>query len=391
MEQTWRWFGPEDPISLTKIRQAGATGIVTALHQRAAGEVWSPTEIQERQRLLEANGLRWSVVESLPVHNDIRLRRPGFESLIERYIESLKNLGEAGITTICYNFMPVIDWTRTQLAHRVPDGSRVLRFDWSEWVAFDLFLLKRPGAARDYSSEAIELAERTLQRMDDVARQTLIRNVVAGLPGANEAGLTLETMRNALEPWVAMQPAQLLQNLCAFLAAIVPTCEQFGMRMCIHPDDPPRPLLGLPRIASTIEDFEQLFSAVPSPVNALTLCAGSLASRVNGDPLAIARHFASRVYFAHLRNVHVEPDGSFHETAHLDGDVDIVGLVQLLVAEERRRVMSSEQMYPIALRPDHGAVLEGDIDALPGYSWLGRLRGLSELRGVLRAVERLIP
>jgi len=391
MEQTWRWFGPEDPISLTKIRQAGATGIVTALHQRPAGEVWSPTEIQERQRVLEASGLRWSVVESLPVHSDIRLRRPGFEALIERYIESLKNLGEAGITTICYNFMPVIDWTRTQLAHRVPDGSRVLRFDWCEWVAFDLFLLKRPGAERDYSSEAIELAERTLQRMDDASRQTLIRNVVAGLPGANEAGLTLETMRKALEPWVGVQPAQLLQNLCAFLAVIVPTCEQYGMRMCIHPDDPPRPLLGLPRIASTLDDFERLFSAVPSPVNALTLCAGSLASRVNGDPLAIARRFAARVYFAHLRNVHVEPDGSFHETAHLDGDVDIVGLVQLLVAEERRRVMSPERMYSIALRPDHGAVLEGDIDALPGYSWLGRLRGLSELRGVVRAVERLIP
>ncbi len=391
MEYTWRWFGPEDPISLTRVRQAGATGVVTALHHRAAGEVWSLAEILERQQLLESGGLRWSVVESLPVHNDIRLRRSGFETLIERYIESLKNLGEAGVTTICYNFMPVIDWTRTQLAHRVADGSRVLRFDWSEWVAFDLLLLKRPGAERDYSSQEAALAERTLRRMDEAARQTLIRNVVAGLPGANEAGLTLETMRTALEPWAGVTSARLLKNLCAFLTAIVPVCEQYGIRMCIHPDDPPRPLLGLPRIASTIEDFGRLYSAIPSPVNALTLCAGSLASRVSGDPLAVASRFASRVHFAHLRNVHVEADGSFHEAAHLDGDVDIIGLVQLLITEERRRATESGKASTIALRPDHGAVLEGDIDALPGYSWLGRLRGLSELRGVVHAVERLVP
>ncbi len=391
MEQTWRWFGPNDPISLTKIRQAGATGIVTALHHLAAGEVWPLEEIRARQQLLESNGLRWSVVESLPVHADIRLCRAGFEAVLDRYIESLKNLGQAGVTTICYNFMPVIDWTRTQLAYRAADGSRGLRFDWLEWVAFDLFLLQRPGAERDYTSNEAKLAQRVVQQMDEAARQTLIRNVVAGLPGANEAGLTLETMRKALEPWAQVTPAQLLKNLCAFLQAIVPVCEQYGIRLCIHPDDPPRPLLGLPRIASTIEDFERLFAAVPSPVNALTLCAGSLASRVNGDPLEIARRFASRVHFAHLRNVHVEPDGSFYETAHLDGDVDIVGLVQLLIAEERRRAAESGKPDSIALRPDHGAVLEGDIDTLPGYPWLGRLRGLSELRGVVRAVERLIP
>ena len=335
MQPTWRWFGPDDPISLTKIRQAGATGIVTALHDRPAGEVWSADEIRERQRIIESAGLRWSVVESLPVHNDIRLRRPGFEQLLERYIDSLENLGEQGITTICYNFMPVIDWTRTQLTHKVEDGSRVLRFDWSEWVAFDLLLLQRPGAEQDYTSAERENAERTLRGMDEAARHTLIRNVVAGLPGANEAGLTLETMRRALEPWAGVSPKLLLNNLCAFLDSIVPTCEKFGIRMCIHPDDPPRPLLGLPRIASTMDDFQRLFTAVPSEVNALTLCAGSLASRVSGDPLGIARRFASRIHFAHLRNVHVEPDGSFCETPHLAGDVDVVALVQVLTLEER--------------------------------------------------------
>ncbi len=391
MEQTWRWFGPEDPISLTKVRQAGATGIVTTLHQKPTGDVWPSDEIQERQRFIELFGLHWSVVESMPVHNDIRLQRPGYERHLERYIDSLHHLGQCGITTICYNFMPVIDWTRTQLAHVAADGSRVLRFDWPEWVAFDALLLKRPGAERDYRTDEIDAAQRALHRMDDAARQRLVRNVVAGLPGANEAGLTLETMRQALQPWTGVTPGQLLQNLCAFLEAIGPTCEKYDIHMCIHPDDPPRPLLGLPRIASTMDDFDRLFSAVPSVTNGLTLCAGSLASRVHGDPLGIAKRFASRVYFAHLRNVLVEPDGSFCETAHLDGDVDVVTLIQLLITEERRRAKGNNRKDSIAMRPDHGAVLEGDIDTLPGYPWLGRLKGLAELRGVTRAVERLVP
>ncbi len=390
MEPTWRWFGPNDPISLTKIRQAGATGVVSALHHRTAGEVWSLAEILERKHLVEAAGLRWSVVESLAVHNDIRLRAKGFEKFIETYITSLSNLGQAGITTICYNFMPVIDWTRTQLASVVADGTKVLRFDWPEWVAFDVFLLKREGAAGDYRVDEIESAEKALSNIGENARRQLISNVVSGLPGANEAGLTLDTMRKALEPWRSVTPGQLLENLRLFLEAIIPTCDHFGMRMCIHPDDPPRPLLGLPRIASTIDDFRRLFSAIPSPVNGLTLCAGSLASRLHNDPLSIAREFTSRVHFTHLRNVHVEPDGSFSETPHLDGDTDVVELVRILILEERRRAQAIGPSARIAMRPDHGAVLEGDIDAMPGYPWLGRLRGLAELRGVIHAVERMV-
>ena len=389
MEPTWRWFGPKDPISLRKIRQAGATGIVSALHHLKAGELWSLDEILERKQLIETAGLRWSVVESLPVHTDIRLRAPGFENFLERYIMSLSYLGQTGITTICYNFMPVIDWTRTQLASVAADGSKVLRFDWPEWVAFDVMLLRRQGAERDYSAGELEAADASYRRMDDSARGQLIRNVVAGLPGANEAGLTLDTLRAALEPWTDVSPAQLLESLCQFLQAVVPTCERYGIRMCIHPDDPPRPLLGLPRIASTVDDFRHLFSAVTSPVNGITLCAGSLASRLHGDPLGIAREFASRVHFAHLRNVHVEPDGSFTETAHLEGDIDVVDLIKILILEERRRAQTIGPSARIAMRPDHGAALEGDIDVMPGYPWLGRLKGLAELRGVMHAVERM--
>jgi mannonate dehydratase len=251
-------------------------------------------------------------------------------------------------------------------------------------------LLKRQGAERDYGAGELEAADAAYRRMDDSAREQLIRNVVAGLPGANEAGLTLDTLRVALEPWTDVSPARLLDNLSQFLRAILPTCESHGIRMCIHPDDPPRPLLGLPRIASTVDDFRRLFSAVTSPVNGITLCAGSLASRLHGDPLSIAREFASRVHFAHLRNVHVESDGSFTETAHLEGDIDVVDLTKIFVSEERRRESMGESPATIAMRPDHGAALDGDIDVMPGYPWLGRLKGLAELRGVMYAVERML-
>lgn len=389
MEQTWRWFGPNDPISLTKIRQAGATGVVTALHQVPVGEVWRPEAIQERRALIEAAGLRWSVVESLPVHNDVRLRLQGHERWVANYMASLENLAAADVRTICYNFMPVIDWTRTQLDWRAPDGSLSLRFDASQWIAFDMFILERQGAASDYTPEELARAEALFRAMTESERAELTRTVAAGLPGANEAGHSLEGLKRALAIWHGVSPAQLRDSLIAFLETVTPLAERLGMRLCLHPDDPPRSLLGLPRIASSEADFEALFARVPSPANGLTLCVGSLGASRENDPLALARRFAARVHFAHLRSVNNEQDGSFVEADHLDGDVDLVALIQILIQEERRREAAGAPRSRIAMRPDHGRTLEGDIAQLPGYSWLGRLKGLAELRGVMRAVERL--
>lgn len=389
MEQTWRWFGPNDPISLTKIRQAGATGVVTALHQVPVGEVWRSEAIQERRALIEAAGLRWSVVESLPVHSEVRLGLPGHERWVANYIASLENLAASDVRTICYNFMPVIDWTRTQLDWRAPDGSLSLRFDASQWIAFDVFILERAGAADDYSPHELARAEALFERMTERDRAELARTVAAGLPGANEAGHSLDGLRRALESWRGVGPERLREHLIAFLERVTPVAERFGMRLCLHPDDPPRSLLGLPRIASSEADFDALFTRVPTPANGLTLCVGSLGASRENDPLALARRFASRVHFAHLRSVVNEPDGSFVEADHLDGDVDLVALIQVLIQEERRRETAGDPCSRIAMRPDHGHTLEGDIAQLPGYSWLGRLKGLAELRGVMRAVERL--
>ncbi len=389
MLQSWRWFGPRDPISLTKIRQAGATGIVTALHDVPAGEVWSRAAIAERKALIEDAGLCWSVVESLPVPTAVRLAEPGHEGYIERYIESLSNLGELGITTICYNFMPVIDWTRTDLEWRAPDGSIALRFESAAWVAFDVFLLEREGAAEEYDSAQLDAGRRHFEALGAAGRERLIRTVAAGLPGANEEGYSLEGLRQELRRWQAVTPDVLRGRLIAFLRAVVPTCERYDMKLCLHPDDPPRPLLGLPRIASCQTDFDVLFSAVPSPSNGITLCVGSLTAGRHNDASALVRHFAPRIHFAHLRSVLLEEDGSFVEADHLEGDADLVDVARVLVDEERRRRAAGLSHQQIAMRPDHGRVLEGDIADLPGYPWLGRLKALSELRGMLHAIERL--
>jgi mannonate dehydratase len=388
MQQTWRWFGPDDPIALTKIRQAGATGVVTALHHVPVGEAWPRAEVAARRVQIEAAGLGWQVVESLPVHSDVRLAVPGYERYIENYIASLEHLAAEGIRSVVYNFMPVIDWTRTELSWRAPDGSLSLRFDATQWVVFDVHLLQRPGAERDYSAEQLQRARAAFEQMDESAKAALVANIAAGLPGANETGHSLDGLRRELERWSKVDSGALRERLVAFLKAVMPTAERVGIRLCIHPDDPPRPLLGLPRIASTQADFEGLFAAVPSPCNGLTLCVGSLGAGVHNDLLAIAERFAPRVHFAHLRSVNNEPDGSFTEADHLDGDVDLVSLISVLVREERRRTAAGEPSA-IALRPDHGRTLEGDIAELPGYSWLGRLKGLAELRGVIRAVEQL--
>jgi mannonate dehydratase len=389
MRQTWRWFGPKDPISLSKIRQAGATGVVTALHQVRAGDVWTEAAIAERQALLERAGLEWSVVESLPVPSAVRLQEPGYEQYVERYIASLENLGKRGVRTICYNFMPVIDWTRTDLSFRAPDGSEALRFDNAAWVAFDVFLLERKGADMDYAPAVLAAGQKYLDSLSADARARLVKNVVAGLPGANEEGYTLDGLRAQLARWQNVSPADLRRRLIAFLQAIVPVAERYDLRLCLHPDDPPRPLLGLPRIASCKMDFDSLFAAVPSEVNGLTLCVGSLTAGRHNDASALVRHFAPRVHFAHLRTVLLEEDGSFVEADHLQGDADLVDIITVLIGEERRRRTAGLAHAEIPMRPDHGRVLEGDIADLPGYPWLGRLKALAELRGVLHAVERL--
>jgi mannonate dehydratase len=389
MLQSWRWFGPGDPISLTKIRQAGATGVVTALHDIPAGEVWSRAAIAERKALVEAAGLSWSVVESLPVPSAVRLAQPGYERYIERYIESLGNLGELGIKTICYNFMPVIDWTRTDLEWRAPDGSIALRFESAAWVAFDVFLLKRAAAEAEYDQQQLEAGRRHFEQLDPAGRERLIRTVAAGLPGANEEGYTLDGLTRELARWQSVTPEVLRGRLVAFLGAVAPICERHDMRLCLHPDDPPRPLLGLPRIASCQTDFDALFAAVPSPSNGLTLCVGSLTAGRHNDASALVRHFAPRIHFAHLRSVLLEEDDSFVEADHLQGDADLVDIARVLVEEERRRRAAGLSHADIPMRPDHGRVLEGDIADLPGYPWLGRLKALAELRGMLHAIEQL--
>ena len=389
MLQSWRWFGPRDPISLTKIRQAGATGVVTALHEVPAGEVWSKEAIVARKALLEAAGLSWSVVESLPVPTAVRLAEPGYERYIERYIESLANLGELDVKTICYNFMPVIDWTRTDLEWRAPDGSIALRFESAAWVAFDVFVLERSGAEREYDAAQLAAGKRHYEALDAAGRERLVRTIAAGLPGANEDGYSLPGLRKELERWQNVTADVLRGRLIDFLKAVVPVCERYDMRLCLHPDDPPRPLLGLPRIASCQTDFDSLFDAVPSASNGLTLCVGSLTAGRHNDASALVRHFAPRIHFAHLRSVLLEDDGSFVEADHLQGDADLVDVARVLVSEERRRRAAGLSHAEIPMRPDHGRVLEGDIADLPGYPWLGRLKALSELRGMLHAIERL--
>lgn len=390
MVPTWRWFGPKDPISLAKIRQAGARGIVTALHELPVGEAWPLAALEERKAMIEEAGLSWPVVESLPVHSAIRLDESDSDEYVGNYLESLQNLGKLQIKTVCYNFMPVIDWTRTQLHWKLEDGSEALRFDNTDWIAFDVFILKRSDADQDYTQAQISQAEQRFQSWNAGTKAELIKNIASGLPGANEHGLTLEELRAELERWSAITPQVLRDHLVKFLDAVVPTAERWGIRMCMHPDDPPRPLLGLPRIASCEQDFETLFSRVPSPANGLTLCVGSLGAGPNNSPSRIAQRFGDRIGFAHLRVVKLEQDGSFVEAEHLSGDTDLVEIVQLLVQEERRRSRGSNTTTdPIYVRPDHGHTLEGDVTTQPGYPWLGRLKALSEIRGVMHAVEKL--
>ncbi len=393
MEQTWRWWGPEDLIRLSDVRQTGATGIVTALHQIPAGEVWTGDAIEERRRLIGADsslGLRWSVVESLPVAEAIKIGEGDLSPLFDNYRASLRNHGACGVTTICYNFMPVLDWTRTDLRAPLVGGGRALRFNAHEFAAFDCFMLERPGAEADHSPEVVERARSWFRAASEEKKQLLLASIMAGLPGAFDR-YDINGLRRMLERFRGVTRERLRENLGRFLAEIIPAAEEAGIRMAIHPDDPPRPLLGLPRIVSTEEDIAAILALNGSDANGLTLCTGSLGARAGNDLTVIARRFAGRIHFAHLRNVAKEEDGSFMEADHLGGDVDMVAVVSALLEEQKLRRDRGDPRWRIPFRPDHGHELLDDVGkpTHPGYPAIGRLRGLAEIRGVMTAVAAL--
>ena len=392
MEQTWRWFGPKDPVPLQHIRQAGATGIVSALHHLPNGTVWPIAEIEKRKGEIEAAGLTWSVVESVPVSEDIKTRSGDWRAHLQAYAQTIRNLAACDIRTICFNFMPVIDWTRTDLAYRLPDGSLSLRFDATEFAAFDLFILRRQDAEAEYTPERIAQAKAAYDRMDQAAQDKLTKTIIAGLPGAEES-YTLEMLRTALDRYRGMSKEELRSQVGEFLDAVVPAAEEAGARLGIHPDDPPRTLLGLPRIVSTAEDARWVLGRVESPANGLTFCTGCYGARPDNNLVAMAKEFAARIHFLHLRSTRREADPeTFYEAAHLDGDVDMVGVIREVVLEERKRTNDGRADAAIPMRPDHGHQMLDDIGKRvnPGYSAIGRLKGLAELRGVARAVERLV-
>ena len=397
MRESWRWFGPKDPVSLDDIRQTGATDIVSALHDIPTGEVWWVEAIRQHQTLIEKNGanthqLKWSVVESIPVHEDIKLARPGHQKYIDSWIASMENLAECGIKTICYNFMPVIDWTRTDLKYRLPSGAYALRFDQKKFAAFDLFILCRENAQDDYSEKEIKEAKSTFKAMPTDEKEQLTKNIIAGLPGKMTAAYSLEDFRNALADYKDIDNTKLRHNLFAFLAQVLPRAEQLGVKLAIHPDDPPRDMLGLPRVICTADDLELFFQELPNPSNGITLCVGTYGSRPDNDLPKMAQRFASRIHFAHLRGVSRDKDEqrSFYEASHLDSDIDMISVIkELLLEEKRRRADNDDGAADIFIRPDHGHQMMDDIGKTvnPGYSGIGRLKGLAEVRGVIRALS----
>lgn len=391
MEQTWRWYGPKDPVSLDDVRQAGATGVVTALHHIANGEVWTVEEIKQRQTELAEKGLVWSVVESIPVHEEIKTRSGEVEKHIANYQQSLRNLAICGIETVCYNFMPVLDWTRTDLGYLLPDGSRALRFDHIAFAAFELYILQRAGAKQDYSVQEQQQASAYFAAMSEAEVATLTANIIAGLPGAEE-GYTLDQFRARLATYDGIDKAKLRENMAHFLRSIVPVAEQHGLKLAVHPDDPPRPILGLPRIISTIEDMQWLKETVDSLHNGFCFCTGSYGVREDNDLVNMLTTYADRVHFVHLRATQrEETPGSFHEADHLDGDVDMVAIIKAILSEEQTRRRAGN-LRPIPMRPDHGHQMLDDLHKKtnPGYSAIGRLRGLAELRGVERALKQTL-
>jgi mannonate dehydratase len=389
MLESWRWFGPEDPVTLSHARQAGAHGVVTALHHIYDGRVWTPDDIAERMALVKKAGMVWSVCESIPVNSAIKLRGENWHRYVDAWKQSLANLGKGGVPVVCYNFMPVVDWTRTNLLYPTEAGGFALRFDMIDFAAYDLFVLKRRAAEDNYDATVVEEARKRLGGMSEDQILTLEKNIIAGLPGGEDSH-TRETIRGHIAGFDDLSDDDMRANLVEFLKEVVPVAAESGVRLAIHPDDPPFSLFGLPRVVSQVKDIETILGAVDDRANGITLCAGSYGSRQGNDVVAMAEQFADRIHFAHLRNVTKYPDGSFMESEHLAGDVNMVSLISVLRKEERRRVSAGLPDSVIPMRPDHGHLLIDDQTKTvnPGYSCIGRLKGLAELRGVIAAVDQ---